>query len=143
MLRTYDPKLVHVIVGGIPIGGFADKSSIKVIRSNNTFEKVEGIDGVISRSKSLNKSGEIRITLEQTSTSNDVLSGIMLTDELTNSGIIPIGIFDGGSKTVFISAFAWIRKPADTEYGKDLNQREWIFDAADIDVFIGGNSDQD
>lgn len=138
-LRTYDPSTVHVYVGGIPISGFVSGSAIKVVRSNDTFEKVIGIGGVVSRSKSLDRSGEIDFTLEQTSMSNDVLSGLMLADELSNSAIIPVLIFDLGSLSALVSAFAWIRKPAEVNFGKDLNERNWQFDAADVDIFIGGN----
>lgn len=140
MLKTYDPSTVTVLVGLIPIGGFASGSAIKAVRSNNTFEKIEGIDGVVSRAKSLNKSGEIRFTLEQTSMSNDILSGFMIADELSGSGIVPVAILDSSSKSLFVSAFAWVRKPAELEFSKELTQREWFLEAADIDFFIGGNA---
>jgi hypothetical protein len=143
MIRTYDPNKVYVFAGPIPIGGFADGSSVKVIRSNDTFEKIEGIGGIISRSKTFNKSGEISFTLAQTSMSNDILSGLMLTDELSNSAIIPVTIYETGSKSLFVSAFAWIRRPTEVSFGKTLTDREWVFDAADIDIFVGGNVGQD
>lgn len=139
MLRTYDPKNVSVIVGLFPIGGFADGKAIRVVRSTDTFEMIHGIGGVISRAKTLDKSGEITLTLEQTSMSNDILSGLMIADDLANSGVVPVLIVDTSTKSVFVSAFAWIKKPAEVDYSKTLSQREWTLDAVDIDVFIGGN----
>jgi hypothetical protein len=141
MIRTYDPTTVHVLVAGFPIGGFADGQAIKAMRSMDTFEKIEGINGIISRSKNLNKSGEITLTLSQTSRSNDVLSVLALTDELSSNGIVPIAILDSRSATVLVSAFAWIKKPAEVINGKELENREWIFETADIDVFVGGNTE--
>ena len=138
-LRTYDPKKVIVIVGVVPIGGFADGSFITVSRANDTFSKVSGADGVVSRAKSNDKSGEISITLSQTSPSNDVLSLIAQADELTNNGVVPIWIRDSSGRTNLLSAFAWVRKPPDVEFGKEITDREWMFDAVDIDFFVGGN----
>ncbi len=87
MVRTYDPKEVIIIVGVAPMGGFADGSFITINRINDTFSKVSGTDGVVSRAKSNDKSGEITLTLAQTSPSNDVLTLIAQADELSNNGI--------------------------------------------------------
>lgn len=138
-VRTYDPKEVVVLVGGIPIGGFADGTAIAVSRSNDAYSKVSGTDGITSRAKSNDKSGEIAITLSQTSPSNDVLSGIALADELSNNGVVPVSITDLSGRTILLSAFAWIRKPADTEFAKEISNREWMLDAADLNMFVGGN----
>ena len=51
-VRTYDPKAVAVLIGGVPIGGFADGTFISVERDNDTFQKVSGSDGIVSRAKS-------------------------------------------------------------------------------------------
>ena len=143
MVRTYDPNRVIVLIGGIPVGGFPDGTFIKVKRTNDTFEKVVGVSGIISRAKCLDKSGEITLILAQTSMSNDILSAFMVADEFTNSGIVPIAILDISSLSVFVSAFGWIRKPAEVEYSKDISAREWTFDVADIDIFIGGDTGSD
>jgi hypothetical protein len=140
-VRTYDPKEVVVLVGGIPIGGFADGSAVSVSRANDTFSKVSGTDGITSRAKSNDKSGEIALTLAQTSPSNDVLSGFAIADELSNNGVVPVAITDLSGRTVLVSAFAWVRKPPDTEFAKEISDREWMLDAADLDMFVGGNPD--
>ena len=139
-LRTYDPKNVTVVFGVFPIGGFADKSSIGVTKSEPTYEKVVGINGIISRGRNLNKSGEVAIVLAQTSLSNAALSLLSIADELTGDAVLPLVITEitGGGSTI-VSAHAWIRKTADPHYGKELEDREWIFDCADIDIFNAGN----
>ena len=138
-VRTFDPKQVSVLVGGTPIGGFADGTFITVDRSNDMFTKVSGADGVVSRSKSNDFSGEMTITLAQNSPSNDYLAGIAQADEITGDGVVPVLIKDNSGRATFVSAFAWVRKMPSSEFGKEIGNREWILDAADLDMFPGGN----
>ncbi len=140
-VRTFDPKDVVVIVGGSIIGGFADGEFIRVSRSSDAYTKVTGSDGVISRSKSNDRSGEMTIILAQTSPSNDVLSLIHAADEATNAGVVPVAVRDLSGRSTFVSAFAWIRKSPDASFGKEITNREWTLDLADYNPFVGGNAD--
>ncbi len=139
MVRTYDPSMAVLVVNGIPIGGYADGTGIKVSRSNDAYSKVTGMDGVTSRAKSVDRSGEIVITLAQTSPSNDVLSALAALDEAQNTGVVAVIITDLSGRSVYSSAKAWIRKPADAEFGKEISNREWTLDCAELAVFSGGN----
>lgn len=138
-VRTYDAKKVAVIVGGIPMSGFADGEFISVERDDDAFTKVSGSDGIVSRAKTNNRSGMATLTLAQTSPSNDVLSGFAIADELDNSGVVPMVIKDLLGNSTFFSGTAWIRKVPTAGFGKEISNREWIFDLAEIDIFIGGN----
>lgn len=137
-LKTYDPKLVILTVGGVPISGFADGTFISAMRSNDSFTKVSGADGIVTRAKSNDKSGEITITLQQSSPSNDVLNGFAQLDERANAGIVPVTIKELNGTTLLFGAEAWVRKPADTEYGKEVSNREWTIDVAELEYNIGG-----
>lgn len=139
MVRTFDPKQGVLTIGGVPIGGFADGTYISIERSSNTFEKVSGADGEVSRAKSNDYSGSLALTLAQTSPSNDVLSGFAIADELTSDGVVPVLYKDIGGTTIIFSAKGWVRKPAIVELGKVINNREWNLDLADLDIFVGGN----
>jgi len=138
-LHTYDPKKVVLIVGGVPIGGFADGTFINVMRSEDAFTKVVGADGDTTRSKSNDKSGEMEITLLQTSMSNDVLTGFAMADELQNKGAVPVLLKDLSGTSAFASAFGWVRKLPDSEYGKEVSERSWTLDLVDLNMFVGGN----
>jgi hypothetical protein len=140
-VRTFDPKQTVFIAGGIPIGGFADGTFIAVERSNDTFSKVSGADGIVSRAKSNDLSGTITITLAQTSPSNDILTGFAQADEQTNNGVIPLSVSDLSGRANFVSAFGWVRKMPNAEFGKEITDREWVFDCADLNWFMGGNAD--
>lgn len=138
-VRTFDPSQTILTVNGIPISGYADGTGIRVSRSNDMYSKSSGMDGVTSRSKSSDKSGEITITLAQTSPSNDVLSVIALADETRNAGVIPVTVADLSGRSIYASAKAWIRKPPDAEFGKEVSNREWVLDCADLKMYSGGN----
>lgn len=139
-VRTYDPKQVIITIGGIPMSGFADGTFVTVMRESDTFEKVSGADGVVTRAKQNDFSGNMTLSLAQSSPSNDVLTAFAKTDEVSNDGIVPVVIKDFSGRSVYVSAFGWIRKPPDSEFGKSINNRDWILDLADLDVFIGGNA---
>jgi len=138
-VRTYDPGQFVVTVGGGQISGFADGTFVTIMRSNDAFTKVTGPDGVTSRAKSGDRSGEMTLTLTQTSPSNDFLSGIALADELTNTGVVPIMVKDISGRSVYFSGNGWIRKTPESSFGKEIENREWVFDLADMDIFLGGN----
>jgi len=137
-VKTYDPKGVVVTVGGIPISGYADGTFINISRQNDAYSSVAGADGEVSRAKSNDKRGELVLTLLQTSLSNDVLSGIAQLDERSNSGVVPIMVKDMSGLTTFFSGSGWIRKVPDSEFGKEISNREWAFELAEMDVFVGG-----
>lgn len=137
-VRTYDPKSVLVIVGGVPMSEFAVDTFVTVEREEDAFVKVVGADGEVSRSKSNNQSGMLTLTLMQTSPSNLILSGFALVDEDTGAGVIPVIIKEG--LNVIFAAEGWIRKVANAEFGAEVGEREWTLDLAKVSIFNGGNT---
>jgi hypothetical protein len=140
-VRTYDPKQVVITVGGVPMSGFADGTFLLVDRDEDAFSKVTGADGATTRVKSNNRGGSLTLTLKQSSPSNDVLSSFANLDELSNAGVVPILVRDLSGNSVYFSATGWIRKYPSSEFGKELNNREWVLDLADMDVFVGSNGE--
>lgn len=139
-VKTYDPKLVHIIIGGFEMIGFADGTFLTVERDEDSYSKVSGSDGETARAKSNNKGGTATLTLMQTSSSNDVLSGFAIADEQSNSGVVPIFVKDSLGTTTLFSAEGWIKKPAPAVFAKEVGNRDWIIDLSTMDVFIGGNN---
>lgn len=142
-IKTYDPGCVHVRVGVIPISGFASENGITVSRNSDTFETVRGINGVVARRKSLDQSGVITLSLLQTSISNDVLSALSLVDEKLGSGIVPVVIIDSISKSVYVSAFAWVKKYVEAVYSGGLSVRQWQLECPELQMYTGGVTDAD
>jgi len=137
-VRTYDPKNVVLTVGGAPISGYADGTFITVSRQNDSFVSVSGADGETARAKQNDKRGDLTLTLLQTSLSNDILSGIAVLDETSNAGVVPVILKDLSGATTYFSGSGWIKKPADSEFAKEVGNREWALELADMEVFIGG-----
>lgn len=139
-VKTYDPKSYSVIVGGHIVGGYADGTFVKVSRNEDAFTMKVGADGEPSRTKSNNKSGMLEITLLQSSSSNDVLSGYALADELNNGGQVPVLVKDGNGTSIYASESGWVKKMPDAELGKEMGERVWVIDMGSVDMFIGGNA---
>lgn len=133
-LKTYDSKLVSVIVGTKPLSGFADGSFVNASRDADDWAKSVGADGETTRSKSNNKAGKIVITLKQSSDSNDYLSGLAV-----SGAVVPVLVRDASGRTVIGSESGWVLKPADAEFGKEAGDREWTIDCADLNMFVAGN----
>lgn len=140
-VRTYDPSKEVITFGGVPLSGFADGTFIRASRSGDAFSKHSGADGVTSRSKSSDKSGEVVITLAQTSPSNDYLSAIAALDENSGLGVLPLASKDLSGRTTIFADNAWIRKVTDKEGAKEITNREWVIDCANLKMFVGGNGD--
>lgn len=138
MAKTLDPKKVLVIVGGVPMSGFADGTFITVSRDEDSFTKRVGSDGEVARIKNANTTGSIVMTLLQSSASNDVLSGFLVADELSGAGVVPVLIKDLTGLTTIVTATAWVRKPADATFSKEVETREWTLDTGSMDIFTGG-----
>ena len=140
-VRTYDPKEVIITIGGVPMSGFSDGTFLEIARSEPTWNMVVGADGYVTRGKTNNFSGTLALTLKQSSPSNDVLSGFMALDELSNAGIVPVLVKDLSGNSVYFSGQAWVQQFPSSTFGKDISDRAWQLQLADVDIFVGSNSE--
>src|SRR5690554_1526750 len=99
-MKTYDPKQVQLIVGGVPLSGFADGTFVRVGRRNVAWDLVAGADGEGTRTKSNDKTGFFEFELMQSSQSNQYLSNLALSDELNNAGVVPVLVKDGSGASL-------------------------------------------
>lgn len=139
---TYAADAVQIIVGGVPISGLADGTFVNISRDEQAYTKTTGADGTTSRARTGNRAGSITITLQQTSPSNDVLSGFMAADEAGDQGVVPVLVKDTSGRSLHYASAAWVQQAPDSEYAKEINEREWALDCARIDSFVGGNAQQ-
>lgn len=138
MVRTYNPKKVSVSFAGQLLSGFSEGSFIVGEREEDAFSKVVGNDGETTRQANPNRSGSVTVTLKGSSGSNDVLSALASKDEIDGSGVAPIIVKDNNGTTL-LAGTAWIRKSANVEYSREVGDREWAFDVAELTMFVGGN----
>lgn len=137
--KTYDPGLyVLTLFGGI-VAGYADGTFIELARDTDGFTKTIGADGEVSRTRSRNKGGSLKLTLKQTSSSNDVLSAKQALDESGGVGYGAMLLKDLGGSTVASCEQAWIKKLPTVGLGKEEGTREWEIDLGELNLFAGGN----
>jgi len=136
--KTYDPKKVVIIVGGVPLSGYGD-TFVVVARASDAYESVVGADGEVTRTRIQDKRGTITVTLKQTSKSNDILAAFAAADELDNDGVVPVAVKDLLGTSLHFSAEAWVKKVPDSEYAKAAGEKEWVLECGILETFPGGN----
>jgi hypothetical protein len=139
MLYTFDPKMGVLTFKGKIITGFADGTFFTVERTEDTFTETTGADGETTRVKSNNRSGRAKITLKQSSSSNDHLSVCAALDEGANAGVGEFQYKDVLGTTLVFAAQAYVKKPANVESAKTATDREWNLFLVDVKMFVGGN----
>lgn len=138
---SYDPSQVVVVVGPVIVNGFSDGDAIMAERyEDNTSMKV-GIDGQVGRARNANKTGFFTFKLLPTSSVNAQLSALFALDNLSSDAgvVLPIAIYDGSGADLAVATQAWLKKMPSLTKGKEVGENEWVFDAADMKIFLGGN----
>lgn len=135
----YDPtKVVPVYYGNI-LSGFADGAFASAKRNTDKMTAYVGSDGQVTIVKSADDTGEITITLAQSSASNDILTAIANQQEIGPIVSGPFMLKDLLGTTLISAQNAWIKKRPDVEFGKEVSTREWVLGCAKLIMNIGGN----
>ena len=139
MTETYMPTKVTVAWNGIPISGYAPDTFIEAERNNDAFNLVVGSGGEGARAGSGDKSGIVTLTLLQTSATNAALTAAALLDENSGDGIGPLAVVDLSGQDVVKAEKAWIRKRPNAAYANTIQNREWVFETANLEILVAGN----
>lgn len=140
--RTYNPRRVTFSFKGLNISAFAEGTFIKVERNEDGFTTQVGSNGDVTRSKNLNLTGKVTITLVGSSSDNDLLAALYIADEkaiATSPGVGSLQIKDLSGTMRCFAAQAWIMKLPTVERAKESGNVEWVFECAELEVFPGGN----
>lgn len=137
-IRTFDPSLHVVLVNGVPLTGFAPDKKVIAKRTADSFSKVTDVDGNVTRVAMKDKSGEVTVSLSNTSPSNAYLSGIALADELTGTGTFTFAIQDATGQNTCAAAVAWIKKRPDYEVAKEQSVNEWNIETGPMLLVLNG-----
>jgi hypothetical protein len=138
-LVAYDPARVTVVIGGTLLQGAAPGSFVTAERDSDLFTSVPGTYGDVERVKNQNKSGTITLMLQQTSPTNDLLSGFYEADEQTSTGVFLMLIRDLDSTTLAAAPRCWIKKAPSIERGDSVANVTWTIATDALSVFVGGN----
>ena len=140
-VTTYDPTKIVVVVGGVIVSGFADGDFITAKRDEDLYMKRVGADGHVARARNGNKSGTIEIKLLQSSPAVNEISALVALDNFLFDGdiLIPISIVEPGSGAELVaSTQSWLKTPPEMVYGKEVGDRTFVFDCADLKMSLGG-----
>lgn len=130
-MKTYAPEEGSMIVDGNIIEQW---NSVKAALDEDQFTFEPSTSGGGTRTKNSNKAGKFTIVLQQTSASNGVLS------DLAKSGdIVPCSFRDNSGNDVHESEGGYIVKPAESEYAKEVGEREWIIQCEVLEMDVRGN----
>jgi hypothetical protein len=130
----YSADQVYITFGTFKLEGRGPDTFCKVERNKDSFSLKVGADGEAVRTRTLDRSGRVTVTLLQTAKVNVSLQAAMLADEASPNGvsILPLMVKDYGGNALWVSPEAWILRPANSEMGAESGTREWVFECANL-----------
>lgn len=126
LMATYDPKMVVITFGGVPISGYTEDSFVECVPVEEKFTRKVGADGEVVRSHSANNCYDVTVTLLQSSLSNQVLSNAASLDNATGLGMLPLSITEITSGSEHFFPQAWVEKGT-WGRGKEAGDQAWVF----------------
>lgn len=125
--------------GGHIVTGTMKGSFVEAARNSQSISLTIGSDGEGARMGSADKSGTVKVTLMQTSASNDVFSSRQQTDEMSRTGGYPLMVKDLLGRTVISASNAWLQKAADATFSDEIEGREWTLETHNLQMNLAGN----
>jgi hypothetical protein len=92
----------------------------------------------VTRVRSRDKSGTITVTLKAEAQSNNDLDFAHRIDEKFGTGWGELTIKNLNGTALHRGSYAWVSKPAESEYSDDAGSREWVFHVAELETNVGG-----
>lgn len=124
------------------VGGMAKDSVVSIEYPEATWAEKTLNNGETVRTHSKDNTIRMTIHLDQTSASNDYLSGLAQFDEndLTGlTGMFTCTFADKSSRTYAYSAQCFIKRPQSYEYGNETSVRDWVIVMPSADQHLGGS----
>lgn len=134
--RPYNPADVNLVVGGVVITGVAADTWITAERAEDDFTEYVGAKGEVALAETNNRSGTIKVTVENTSPSSTYL--YQLAKKRGSNAIVPVSIVDANQhgKIRVSGAEARVRRPANYEAGKAITEREFEIFVSHLDFDV-------
>ena len=142
MAYTYNPAAIVADLSGyvIPPKDFASDQFISVEPNAPEFEKSLGIRGKHTWLHNRDRSGEIKVTLMQTSEANRIFSHIVQMDSINLTGRLHFNMKDTeGSSLIAVTDCRILGTPK-AVYSGDQEARVWTIGYLHTNIFcVGGN----
>jgi hypothetical protein len=137
-VKTYDPKSEIITMGGVPITGYGADTFIEIEYNDDLITERAGCDGAVTRTVSASRIATAKITLQQTSMSNDMLTGLHHADLLSGKGIVPFLMKSPNGTTLAVAAEAYVKKLPAINRGKEAGDVTWTITLAEAEIVVGG-----
>lgn len=113
VLGLYDPSLVIVTIGGLPVRGLADQEGAVKLTTQRQWITTEGCDGEVIRRRVRAKRGQLQLIVMQSSTALDGFTAQSFVDMINASAVLPMAILDvnGNGNRAAWAERAWIDGP--------------------------------
>lgn len=124
-----------MLINGIEVTGWPEGDDVIMCeRLNDSAEHIIGVDGAMTVSISMDRSGTITFNLMQNSESNAALTSLITGQE--NGAFIPIFVqvknTQGGE--LVSGTQAYLQRPANIQFGKNLGPVTWVIVAERLDI---------
>jgi len=133
---TYSAEKVIVTIGGVSVHGFTDGDFITAKYDEDRYKKEKGIDGEITRIRTVCNAGSIEFTLMDSSKAIDELN--QFNPAYGNVAPAPISIADLSGRTLLDASKCWLKTAPDIVKGKEIGESKWVFDCAYMEITYGG-----
>lgn len=132
--RRYSPDQVKISFGGIAITGYMDGTFVDAERNEDQYTMHVGSLGDVTRTRNLNKTGKVTITLMQHAPINELLQTKLSLDDLADIPPQPLQIKDLSNNMRVHASQAWITKPPKIERAKESAGIQWVFECANLEI---------
>lgn len=135
---TYAPSDVTILVSGYQLSGLL---SVELVWNSRPFTLYKGIRNQHTRVYNQSMAATLKIAVQQTSITNDVLSMILDEDRLGNSARLEVTMKDTSGSTLYQALQCYIPGYPSVKFTKGFEAREWEIDILDMTkINVGGNS---
>lgn len=136
---TYDAAQHFMTIGGFPINGFQDGSTIVIEFDADAMSRQVDVDGRnVVFNKSNNYLGRVTFTLNEGSAANDFLTGIYRDFRNNAGGIEPFFFKDNNGRSLAQSDACTIQSMPSLGGGRESTGREWTIGTGQLEMFVGG-----
>jgi hypothetical protein len=136
---TYAVSDVSVLIAGVfEAEGLAADGFISITKDIPQYSTRRSTDGVIARTKRKDTGYTVKLTVVQTSETNNLLMKMLALDYVTDSAKFPLFVKDRSGTSVFAAATCWIVSEPETSFSNELEMREWTLQCTQAVHFVGG-----
>lgn len=137
-LHEYSADYVDITYGNVILTGYAE-TFIEVEFEEDDFKKTVGALGDVTRSRMLNRSAKITVTLMDASESNEQLMLLAVEDRTKGGGYKPFLMKDRSSTTEVRATQTWVMKIPKVGRAKESGTTVWVFECAFAEITVGSS----